>query len=173
MWLSRTRDAIIRTRERELRQYNISCIQSTVMQIIQALGDKATPAEISRWAFRESQSVSELLNRMEKEGLVEKIKDLDRKNMVRAVLTERGLEAYRQVQKYSLIAHESLGCRGVSRSDFRYDETADESEQLIILEINTQPGMTGTSLVPEIAEHAGHSYEELVDWMIKDASCDR
>ena len=103
MWLSRTRDAIIRTRERELRQYNISCIQSTVMQIIQALGDKATPAEISRWAFRESQSVSELLNRMEKEGLVEKIKDLDRKNMVRVVLTERGLEAYRQVQKYEMV----------------------------------------------------------------------
>ena len=103
MWLSRTRDAIFRARERELHQYNISCIQSTVMQIIRALGDKATPAEISRWAFRESQSVSELLNRMEKEGLIEKIKDLDRRNMVRVVLTERGLEVYQQTQKYEMV----------------------------------------------------------------------
>ena len=103
MWLSRTRDAIFRARERELHQYNISCIQSTVKQIIRALGDKATPAEISRWAFRESQSVSELLNRMEKEGLIEKIKDLDRKNMVRVILTEKGLEAYRQTQKYETV----------------------------------------------------------------------
>jgi len=103
MWLSRTRDAVFRAREKELRQYNISCIQSTVMMIIEALGDKATPAEISRWAFRESQSVSELLNRMEKEGLVKKVKDLDRRNMVRVVLTEKGLEAYRQTQKYEAV----------------------------------------------------------------------
>ena len=84
-----------------------------------------------------------------------------------AVLSE---DIYARIQEYSLRAHEVLGCRGVSRSDFRLDETTGE---LIILETNTQPGMTGTSLVPEMAAYAGHSYEQLVDWMVKDASCDR
>jgi len=84
-----------------------------------------------------------------------------------AVLSE---DIYSRIQEYSLRAHEVLGCRGVSRSDFRLDETTGE---LIILETNTQPGMTGTSLVPEMAAYAGHSYEQLVDWMVKDASCNR
>ena len=84
-----------------------------------------------------------------------------------AVLSE---DIYARIQDYSLRAHQVLGCRGVSRSDFRLDETTGE---LIILETNTQPGMTGTSLVPEMAAYAGHSYEQLVDWMVKDASCDR
>ena len=81
---------------------------------------------------------------------------------------------YRNVQKYALKAHQALGCRGVSRSDFLWNDAGGDGDgELIILETNTQPGMTGTSLVPEIAEHAGHSYPELVDWMVKDASCDR
>ena len=70
----------------------------------------------------------------------------------------------------SLAAHRALGCRGVSRSDFRYDETRD---RLVILETNTQPGMTPTSLVPEQAEHVGISFPDLVAWMIEDASCPR
>ena len=70
----------------------------------------------------------------------------------------------------SLEAHQALGCRGVSRSDFRYDESED---RLVILETNTQPGMTPTSLVPEQAAFVGISFEELVAWMIEDASCDR
>ena len=71
---------------------------------------------------------------------------------------------------YALRAHEALGCRGVTRSDFRYD---DKKERLVILETNTQPGMTPTSLVPEQAAYIGMSYEELVAWMIEDASCQR
>lgn len=67
-------------------------------------------------------------------------------------------------------AHEVLGCRGISRSDFRYDDAMDE---LVLLEVNTQPGMTPTSLVPEQAAHLGVSFPELVSWMIEDASCDR
>ena len=63
-----------------------------------------------------------------------------------------------------------MGCRGVSRSDFRYD---DLSGELAWLEINTQPGMTGTSLVPDIARAAGHSFGELLAWMVRDASCKR
>jgi D-alanine-D-alanine ligase len=70
----------------------------------------------------------------------------------------------------SLKAHQALGCRGVSRSDFRYD---DKAGRLVILETNTQPGMTPTSLVPEQAAHLGIDYPSLVRWMIEDASCPR
>jgi D-alanine-D-alanine ligase len=77
------------------------------------------------------------------------------------------------VQKFTLMAHRALGCRGVSRADFRLDERADGSHELICLEVNTQPGMTGTSLVPELAAHKGMSFGELVGWMVEDASCNR
>lgn len=70
----------------------------------------------------------------------------------------------------ALVAHRALGCRGATRSDFRYDEKKD---RLVILETNTQPGMTPTSLVPEQAAHVGMGFEELVAWMIEDASCQR
>ena len=77
------------------------------------------------------------------------------------------------VQRFTLLAHRALGCRGVSRADFRLDERADGSFELACLEVNTQPGMTGTSLVPELARHKGWSLGELVRWMVEDASCDR
>nr|WP_295886193.1 D-alanine--D-alanine ligase [uncultured Devosia sp.] len=80
---------------------------------------------------------------------------------------------YDKVQKLSLAAHAALGCRGVTRTDFRYNDAAGEDGELVCLEINTQPGMTPTSLAPEQAAHAGHSYEELVAWMVEDASCNR
>ncbi|GLK48072.1 D-alanine--D-alanine ligase [Brevundimonas intermedia] len=67
-------------------------------------------------------------------------------------------------------AHVAMGCQGVSRSDFRYDDVKDD---LVLLEVNTQPGMTPTSLAPEQAAHTGMSYEELVRWMVEDASCPR
>lgn len=79
---------------------------------------------------------------------------------------------YQDIQKLSLQAHQALGCRGVSRSDFRYDDTPG-AEELICLETNTQPGMTPTSLVPDIASHEGISFVDLVSWMVEDASCDR
>ncbi|KKC35602.1 D-alanine--D-alanine ligase [Devosia epidermidihirudinis] len=80
---------------------------------------------------------------------------------------------YDKVQKLSLAAHAAFGCRGVTRTDFRYNDAAGEDGELVCLEINTQPGMTETSLVPEQAKHAGHSFEELVSWMVEDASCNR
>jgi D-alanine-D-alanine ligase len=80
---------------------------------------------------------------------------------------------YDKVQKIALKAHAALGCRGVSRTDFRYNDRAGEDGELVCLEINTQPGMTETSLAPEQARHAGHSFEELVTWMVEDASCNR
>lgn len=80
---------------------------------------------------------------------------------------------YDKVQKMALKAHAALGCRGVTRTDFRYNDRAGEDGELVCLEINTQPGMTPTSLAPEQALHAGHSFEELVSWMVEDASCNR
>jgi len=80
---------------------------------------------------------------------------------------------YQEVQHLALRAHRALGCRGVSRADFRYDETKGEDGDLICLEVNTQPGMTETSLAPEMAAHMGMSFGELVEWMVEDASCDR
>ncbi|MDX2202473.1 MAG: D-alanine--D-alanine ligase [Hyphomicrobiaceae bacterium] len=82
-------------------------------------------------------------------------------------------DVYQMVEKLTLQAHQALGCRGVSRADFRYDDTPGGSGQLVCLEVNTQPGMTATSLVPELAEHAGLSFPELVSWMVEDASCNR
>ena len=73
---------------------------------------------------------------------------------------------------YALRAHRALGCRGVSRTDFRWDERRGLAG-LVILETNTQPGMTPTSLAPEQAAHAGIPFGELVRWMVEDASCSR
>jgi D-alanine-D-alanine ligase len=80
---------------------------------------------------------------------------------------------YQNVRMLALRAHQALGCRGVSRSDFRFDEREDGSGELICLEVNTQPGMTPTSLVPEMAAQAGMSFRDLVSWMVEDASCGR
>jgi D-alanine-D-alanine ligase len=80
---------------------------------------------------------------------------------------------YQEVQRLSLAAHRALGCRGVTRADFRYDDQAAGTAGLVCLEVNTQPGMTETSLVPELAAHAGMSFDALVRWMIEDASLDR
>ncbi len=80
---------------------------------------------------------------------------------------------YQLVQELALTAHQALGCRGVSRSDLRYDDTPGGTGELVVLEVNTQPGMTPTSLVPELAAHAGYPFGELVRWMVEDASLNR
>jgi D-alanine-D-alanine ligase len=82
-------------------------------------------------------------------------------------------EIYQRVRKYTVMAHQALGCRGVSRSDFRFDDSPGGTGQLVCLEVNTQPGMTPTSLVPELAQHAGMSFGALVRWIVEDASCNR
>lgn len=101
--LAQTRDAIFKARQKELRRYGTSATQSAALFAIQAIGDKATPAEISRWLFREPHSVSGLLSRMEKEGLVRKTKDLDKKNLVRVELTEKGYGAYHRSMRQESI----------------------------------------------------------------------
>jgi D-alanine-D-alanine ligase len=80
---------------------------------------------------------------------------------------------YQLVQKLSVAAHRALGCRGVSRSDFRFDDRPEGTGELVCLEVNTQPGMTSTSLVPELAAYSGRSFGELVRWIVEDASCNR
>ena len=79
---------------------------------------------------------------------------------------------YKKILDMSLEAHNILGCRGVTRSDFRYNES-DKENKIYILEVNTQPGMTNLSLVPEIANYHGISFNELVKWIINDASINR
>jgi len=78
---------------------------------------------------------------------------------------------YQEVRRLALAAHNALGCRGVSRADFRYDDRG--TGKLVCLEVNTQPGMTETSLVPELAAYAGITFDELVQWMVEDASTNR
>ena len=80
---------------------------------------------------------------------------------------------YHMVQELALKAHRALGCRGVSRADFRFDETQGADGELACLEVNTQPGMTGTSLVPDLAAYAGMSFADLSQWLVEDASCGR
>lgn len=77
---------------------------------------------------------------------------------------------YKDIQRYSLLAHQALSCKGVTRSDFRFDPI---KNQLIWLELNNQPGMTEMSLVPDVAKYDGISFQELVRYIVEDASCDR
>lgn len=80
---------------------------------------------------------------------------------------------YQSIQNLAVRAHRALGCRGISRADFRYDDGPGGTGQLVCLEVNTQPGMTATSLVPDMARYAGMDFPALVSWMVEDASCGR
>jgi len=87
-------DTLLKAREKELSEYGISAIQARVLFVIKAIGNKATPTEISRWLLREPNTVSSLLTRMEKEGLVSKTKNTGKKKQVYVTLTEKGERAY-------------------------------------------------------------------------------
>ena len=80
---------------------------------------------------------------------------------------------YQNIQMLALRAHQALGCRGVSRADFRYDDRLEGMDGVVCLEVNTQPGMTATSLVPDMAAYGGMDFGKLVRWMVEDASCGR
>jgi D-alanine-D-alanine ligase len=82
-------------------------------------------------------------------------------------------QVYEEARRLSVAAHKALGCRGVSRADFRYDDSLEGTKGLVCLEVNTQPGMTATSLVPDLAAYAGRPFPELVRWMVEDASLGR
>jgi len=95
--LRHTSDAIRRVRDKELSKFGLSGRQGAVLFIIQAIGERATPAEIARWQLREAHSISGILSRMEKDGLIRKSKDLEKKNLVRVTLTDKGRQAYKHV----------------------------------------------------------------------------
>lgn len=81
---------------------------------------------------------------------------------------------YRAVMEQAYNVHKALGCRGVSRSDFRYDDTQKNAPaRMVFLEVNTNPGMTPLSLVPDIAKVKGISYQDLVVWLVERATCDK
>jgi D-alanine-D-alanine ligase len=80
---------------------------------------------------------------------------------------------YQNALDIALCAHRALGCRGVSRADLRYDDTVGCPGALYLLEVNTQPGMTPTSLVPDIARYLGIRFDELVVWILENAACDK
>jgi D-alanine-D-alanine ligase len=80
-------------------------------------------------------------------------------------------DAYARAMEVAVAAHRALGCRGATRCDFRYDDTAGEPGRLVLLEINTQPGLTPTSLLPEQAAHQGMSFPRLCAWMVENAAC--
>jgi len=101
--LVQAKDMVFKATGKELRQYGISPEEAGVLSIVQFLDNKATPAEISRWLLREPHTVSGILSRMEKKGLVRKTRDLDRKNLVRVTLTEKGRQAYYQSSKIESI----------------------------------------------------------------------
>jgi len=96
LWLLLThaRYAVYRAREKELQRYGISPEQASLLFVVQALGNKATPAALSRYILRQPHTVSALVDRMARRGLVKKVKDLDRKNLVRVVITEKGQKTY-------------------------------------------------------------------------------
>ncbi|MBV9117248.1 MAG: D-alanine--D-alanine ligase [Acetobacteraceae bacterium] len=79
--------------------------------------------------------------------------------------------AYDQALCVAVAAHRALGCRGATRADFRYDDTAGEPGRLVLLEVNTQPGLTPTSLLPEQAAHHGIGFPALCAWMVENAAC--
>ena len=81
-------------------------------------------------------------------------------------------DAYDRALDLAARSHAALGCRGISRVDLRYDDTKGEPGELVVLEVNTQPGMTPTSLAPEIAAHAGWPFESLLTWLVEHAACD-
>ena len=108
LFLAQVRSVMLKSRQAELSRYGITASEASVLFIINAIPGDVTPAEISRWLFRQSQSIAGILNRMERQGLVRRIRDLDKANQVRVVLTEKGIECYRHAAKRESI-HRIMG----------------------------------------------------------------
>ncbi len=163
---------------------------SVGVEIVRA-GDNARPRALAHWTFgaealvepfipgREltvgvmgdrAMAVTELRPRSGFYDYANKYTDGRTEHLVPAPLPP---VIYEKALAMALAAHRALGCRGVTRSDLRYDDTEGHSpDRLYLLEINTQPGMTALSLVPEQARHLGLTYPQLVSWMVENARCD-
>jgi len=101
--LEQAQSAVFAAREKELAQFGISPMKAAVLFIANSIGRQATPAEIARWILRKSHTVSGLLDRMEKDGLVTRAKNLPKKNLVRVTITAKGQKALRQAMKREYI----------------------------------------------------------------------
>jgi DNA-binding MarR family transcriptional regulator len=110
--------AATKFRAKELLEYGMSGEEAAILFVAQAAGRKATPAEISRWTLREAHSISALLMRMEKKGLIRKIKDLEKKNQVRVVLTKKGKQAHTKSSKRSSVNKMLDGFSKTERGQF-------------------------------------------------------
>jgi DNA-binding MarR family transcriptional regulator len=108
--LTQTAWAIARNRQNELSDVGATVVQAGVMVVVKTVKGPVTPAEISRWLFREPQSVSYLLNQMERKGLLKKVKDLQRKNMVRVELTKKGERVYLRSLEKTVTLREIMSC---------------------------------------------------------------
>ena len=111
LWVAlwQTRDAIKRVREKELKTYGITAVKASVLAILQTIGSAATPAKVGRALLREPHGISVLVNRMVAEGLLRKANDLDKKNLVRVTVTEKGQRVYLQTTKRESI-HQIMSC---------------------------------------------------------------
>jgi DNA-binding MarR family transcriptional regulator len=98
-----TRNAMNKARRKETSQIGVEEEQAATLVVMRSIGEKATPAEIARWLAREPHSVSSLITRMEKNGLVKKIRNLDKKNLVRVIMTKKGEEKYDLIIKREII----------------------------------------------------------------------
>ena len=107
--LAQARESMFKARKKELHRQGLHPRQAAVLHTIYFLGDSATPAEISRWLLREPHTISVLLNKLEEQGLVKKARDLDRKNVIRVSLTERGCEAHHKTLKRNSM-HKIISC---------------------------------------------------------------
>jgi len=107
--LHQTVDVISRAREKEVSRYGIALRQVAALHVINLLGDRATPTQLAQWLFRKPHTISSILDRMEKEGLIVKRKDLERKNLIRVSLTAKGREAHHHSMKRESI-HDIMSC---------------------------------------------------------------
>ncbi|MFC1956045.1 MarR family winged helix-turn-helix transcriptional regulator [Chloroflexota bacterium] len=108
--LSRTRNAMWKARQFELNKYNISVVQAAALMVIHAFAGQATPSDIARWLFQEPHSISELISRMEKIGLVKKVKDPIKKQRVRISLTDKGREIYLSKSSKTEMMYKIISC---------------------------------------------------------------
>ena len=154
---------------------------------VQIIQDEDTPLDLSKWGVDQALLVEEFIPGREltvavmgdralgvtelkpKTGFYDytaKYTDGKTTHLCPARINKRTAD---EAMRFAERAHVALGCRGVSRSDFRYDDTDGEPGRLYMLEVNTQPGMTSLSLVPEQASAVGISFATLVDWMVEQA----
>jgi DNA-binding MarR family transcriptional regulator len=118
--LNQAQHAAIRASETELRQLGVPQMHAEVLMIVKGDGGPVTPAEISRFLFREPHTISGLLTRMEKQGLVKRVRDLQRKNMVRIAITDKGEKAYRKLGDVSAITS-IMSCLSSKEQDILKD----------------------------------------------------